>query len=314
MLEMLWPRPLPEGGTIGICSPAGPSPRVRLDNAVAHLEERGYKVVVGPNTLKRQDVRDYLAGTVEERLSDLNGLIHDERVDLILSARGGYGCAQLLDGIDWATLRERQLGIVGYSDVTALSLGAAAQAGMITYSGIMATAGDGFGEDSLDPWSAQSFFEAVGGHSELTRLESTPAWTVHRGPDTLTARLYPVCLTLVETLLGTPYMPDLTGAILLIEDVEERLYAIDRSLTQLRLAGILDKLAGLFIGSFNGVNEEHDFLLAAEVPKLAMEFTPESVAVVSGVAYGHIPHRFTLPVGAPVSVDMNRGAFWLERV
>lgn len=311
---MLWPRPLPEGGTIGICSPAGPSKREQLDKAVAHLEARGYRVIVAPNTLNRQTVRDYLAGTVEERLSDLNGLIHDARVDLILSARGGYGCAQLLDGIDWATLRTRQLGIVGYSDVTALSLGAASQAGMISYSGIMATAGDGFGEESLAPWSAQSFFEAVGGYNELRRHESDLEWTVHRGPGKISGPLFPVCLTLVETLLGTPYMPDLTGAILLIEDVEERLYAIDRSLTQLRLAGILDKLAGLLIGSFNGVSPEHDAVLAEEVPRLALEFTPESVAVASGVAYGHIPHRFTLPVGAPVSVDLSQGTFWLERM
>jgi muramoyltetrapeptide carboxypeptidase len=309
MLEMLWPHPLPAGGTIGICSPAGPSPQERLERAVRYLETQGYRVVVAPNTLKRQEIRDYLAGTVEERLADLNGLIHNERIDLILAARGGYGCAQLLDGIDWAALRERRLGIVGYSDVTALSLGAAAKAGMISYSGIMATAGDAFGEDTLDPWSARSFFEAVSGQSVLARPTSDPTWTVHRGPSTLTGRLVPVCLTLVETLLGTPYMPDLTGAVLLIEDVEERLYAIDRSLTQLRLAGILDQLSGLLLGSFNGVSPEHDALLAAEVPKLALELTPPEVAVVSGVAYGHIPHRFTLPVGASVEIDSAAGIF-----
>jgi muramoyltetrapeptide carboxypeptidase len=310
---MLWPRALPAGGTIGICSPAGPSPQERLSRAVASLEARGYRVVVAPNTLKRLETRDYLAGTVAERLTDLNGLIHDERIDLILAARGGYGCAQLLDGIDWAALRERRTGIVGYSDVTALSLGAAAQAGMVSYSGIMATAGDAFGEDTLDPWSAQSFFEAVGGQETLSRPESDPPWTVHRGPATITGRLFPACLTLIETLLGTPYMPDLTGAILLIEDVEERLYAIDRSLTQLRLAGILEKLTGLLIGSFNGVSPEHDALLAAEVPKLALELAPAHVPVASGVAYGHIPHRFTLPVGAPVEIDLTAGTFTFSR-
>ncbi len=309
MLAPLWPRPLPAGGTIGICSPAGPSPKERLDAAVVSLESRGYSVVVAPNTLKRQEVRDYLAGTPNERLSDLNGLIQNPKIDLILAARGGYGCAQLLDQIDWETLRERRLGIVGYSDVTALSLGAATRAGMISYSGIMATAGDSFGEDTLDPWSAQSFFEAVSGEKTQAKPAEDPAWVLHRGPENLSGRLYPMCLTLLETLLGTPYVPDLTGAILLIEDVEERLYALDRSLTQLRLAGILDRLAGLMLGSFNGVDEAHDALLKTEVPQIALEVCPLHVPVVSNVAYGHIPHRFTLPVGAEATIDVTSGAF-----
>jgi muramoyltetrapeptide carboxypeptidase len=310
MLSHLWPKPLPVGGTIGICSPAGPSPKERLDTAVVTLQTRGYQVVVAPNTLKRHETRDYLAGTAEQRLSDLNGLIQNPQVDLILAARGGYGCAQLLDRIDWNTLRERQLGIVGYSDITALSLGAAARAGMISYSGIMATAGDSFGENTLDPWSAQSFFEAVGGEKALVKPAEDPAWVLHRGPEKLAGRLYPMCLSLLETLLGTPYVPDLTGAVLLIEDVEERLYALDRSLTQLRLAGILDQLQGLMLGSFNGVDEAHDMLPETEMPRLALELCPAHVPVVSNVAYGHIPRRFTLPVGAEVQIDVESGSFY----
>lgn len=313
MLPTLWPKTLPKGGTIGICSPAGPSPKARLDAAVAHLESLGYRVVVAPNTLRKLAVRDYLAGTCAERLSDLNGLIRDERVDLILCARGGYGAAQLLDGIDWATMRARRVGLVGYSDITSLTLGALARAGLIGYSGIMATAGDGFGEDSLDPYSAESFFAAVGGETNLEKSPDDKPWALHRGPKTVTGPVVPVCLSLLETALGTPYVPDLTGAILVIEDVEERLYAIDRSLTQLRLAGVLDNLAALLVGSFNGVNPEHDALLEVEVPKLALELCPESVAVVSGVAYGHIARRYTLPVGGVCTVDLETGTFTLAR-
>ena len=313
MQPTLWPKTLPAGGTIGICSPAGPSPKVRLDSAVSYLESLGYRVVVAPNTLQKLDVRDYLAGTREERLSDLNGLIRDESIDLILCARGGYGAAQLLDGIDWVTMRARRVGLVGYSDITSLTLGALARVGLIGYSGIMATAGDGFGEDSLDPYSAASFFAAVGGSPILEKSPDDKPWTLHRGPKAVTGPVVPVCLSLLETALGTPYVPDLAGAILVIEDVEERLYALDRSLSQLRLAGILGKLSALLIGSFNGVNEEHDALLAREMPKLALEMCPESVAVVSGVAYGHIARRYTLPVGGVCTVDLETGAFTLAR-
>ena len=270
-------------------------------------------MIIAPNTLNRLEVRDYLAGTRDERLSDLNGLIASPEIDLILAARGGYGCSQLLDGIDWDLLRERRLGIVGYSDITSLSLAALARAGLIGYSGIMATAGDGFGETSLDPSSAASFFDAVGGKAVLEKSPDDPPWTLHRGPKTVAGPVVPVCLSLLETALGTPFVPDLTGAILVIEDVEERLYAVDRSLTQLRHAGILDSLAAVLVGSFNGVNPEHDAQLSVEVPKLALELCPERVAVASGVAYGHIPRRFTLPVGGGASVNLEAGTFTLLR-
>jgi muramoyltetrapeptide carboxypeptidase len=126
-----------------------------------------------------------------------------------------------------------------------------------------------------------------------------------RGP------LFPVCLTLLTSLLGTSYVPDLSGAILVIEDVHEELYAVDRALTQLRLAGVLNRLAAVLVGSFNGV-EGQDELLAVEVPRLVCEMTPETVPVASGVAYGHIPRRLTLPVGALASADFERSVVVVE--
>jgi muramoyltetrapeptide carboxypeptidase len=101
-------------------------------------------------------------------------------------------------------------------------------------------------------------------------------------------------------------VPDLTGAILVIEDVHEELYRLDRYLTQLRLAGILDRLAALLLGTFNGMGEQ-DEALKARVPQLAERMTPAHVAVASGIAYGHIARRLTLPVGASATVDLVAG-------
>ncbi|WP_309711556.1 LD-carboxypeptidase [Armatimonas sp.] len=202
--------------------------------------------------------------------------------------------------------------LVGYSDITALNLALAAH-GIISYSGIMATSGDGFGEDTLDPFSEANFFQAVQ-QKDLDFVQPADApLTVHRGGASVSGRLVPVCLSLLESLVSTRYVPDLTGALLLIEDVTEELYAVDRTLTQLRLNGTLAKLSGVLIGSFNGWKDERDEILAKHVPRLVLEMTPESVAVVSGFVYGHIPRRFTLPVGAQVSVDFASGTIHVSR-
>ena len=303
---MHFPRPFPSHGTIGIVSPAGVSSAEQIQRSVSVLTERGYRVVVGEHAADTGDL-PYLAGTDEARVADLNRFFADPEIDLILCARGGYGCARILDRLDYEVLARSPKPIVGYSDITALSLALAARAGVVSFSGIMATAGDGFAQTSLDSWSEASFFHAVGDHG-FPRVFAAPPdvpWTVHRAnTDTVTGRVYPVCLSLLVSLVGTPYLPDLAGAILIIEDVHEELYAVDRMLTQLRLAGLLDDLAAVLIGSFNGVSEEETARLAVDMPRLVQSMTSSAVTVASGIAYGHIPRRLTLPVGATGTIDL----------
>ena len=316
-LPYCWPRLLKPGGTIGVCSPSGPTKEADepLARTAAYFSERGYRVVIGPHAGDDASAsgKPYLAGEDADRAADLNCFLRDGEIDLILCARGGYGSMRVLDAIDYDAARRDPKPLVGYSDVTALSLALLARAGVISFSGIMATAGSGFGEDSLDPFSAQSFFEAVGEGALPRTLAGPPEgapWQVHRAPagNTLTGPLIPVCLLLLTSLIGTPFLPNLTGAILVIEDVYEELYAIDRFLTQTRLAGLFDTLAGILIGTFNGVPDQTE-TLEREVPRLCLEMTPPSVAVVSGVAYGHIPRRLTLPVGAVSTVDIPARSF-----
>lgn len=317
----LLPRPLRPGGTIGICSPCGPTQNAdeALRLAARLLWERGYKVVIGPNAGAEDSAagRAYLAGSDDARVADLNSFLANPEIDLILCARGGYGAMRILDRIDYEAARRDPKPLVGYSDVTALSLALLARAGVVSYSGIMATAGSGFGEATLDPFSAASFFEAVGEQAETgpRTLAGPPGdspWEVHRAPSsgkaTLNGPLVPVCLSLLTALIGTPFLPDLSGAILVIEDVYEELYAIDRYLTQMRLAGLLGDLAGILVGTFTGVPDQLE-TLRREVPRLCREMTPPTVAVVSGIAYGHVPRRLTLPVGAVATVQIDSRAF-----
>lgn len=272
--------------------------------------------MVAEHTHSRSLDYPYLAGTEDERLADLNSLIRNPDIDLILCARGGYGSGKLLDRVDFDALRADPKPLVGYSDITALSLGILACAGVVTFSGIMANAGHGFGQDTLDPWSEASFWQAVGPSPfprVMTRPEDDQPWAVLRGPagggTTVTGPVIPVCLSLLTSVWGTPYAPDLTGAILVIEDIHEELYGVDRCLTQLRLSGALDRLAALLVGSFNGLSPEENEKLQIQVPRLCGELTHGSVVVASGVAYGHIPRRLTLPVGAYATVDLEQGSF-----
>jgi len=317
MTPVQWPRRFPTAGTIGLCSPSGPSSQESIERAVAALEARGHRVVVAPHTAARHPELDYLAGTDQQRAADLNALFADETIDLILCARGGYGAARILDKIDYDTIRTNPKPLVGYSDITALSLALLARANTISYSGIMATAGDGFGEDTLDPFSEASFFDAVVHGPESVQMQpKDKPLTVLRpavdGNPEMSGILVPVCLTLLESLVSTPFRPNLDGALLLIEDVDENPYAIDRALTQLRLAGILDRLAGVLIGTFTGTPEQNA-RLADTVPKLVLSLVPESVPVVGNVAYGHVPCRLTLPVGAHTSIEPASGSFRFKR-
>ena len=316
--RLAWPRLLPLGGTIGICAPSGPigDPAV-LDTAVRHLVARGFRVVVASHTTGRDAAFPYLAANDAARAADLNALLTDPAVDLILCARGGYGAMRLLDKLDYEAARRDPKPLVGYSDITALHLALAARAGVVGFSGIMATAGSGLGEPDLDPFSESSLWAAVGEENGWPRVLASPEtaapWTIHRSPsnsgNVVSGRLFPVCLTLLTALAGTPFVPDLTGAILVIEDVHEDLYAVDRDLTHLRLAGLLENLAGVLIGSFNGMTEDEDALLRRGVPELVLAFTPPNVVVASDVAYGHVPRRLCLPVGASVQVNLSAQTF-----
>lgn len=308
-----WPTLFPANGTIGLCSPSGPSSPEAIERAVAALEARGHRVVVAPHAAARHPDLDYLAGTDAQRAADLNALFADNTIDLILCARGGYGAARILDKIDYDIIRANPKPLVGYSDITALNLALLARANTISYSGIMATAGDGFGEDTLDPFSEASFYDAVSKavDSEQVQPETEPLrWLrAPRDPEQpLSGHLIPVCLTLLESLVATQYRPSLDNALLMIEDVDENPYAIDRALTQLRLAGLLDPLAGVLVGSFTGTPEQNP-ILAEKVPALVCSLVPEQVPVVAGAAYGHIPRRLTLPVGAFATVDIAQGTF-----
>lgn len=314
--DYTWPRSLPKGGRIGICSPAGPSPVESLHTAAKNLEDLGYDVVIAKHAQSIHQEYAYLAGTIHERTNDLNTFFCDPGIDLILAARGGYGSAQLLPFLDYDAIRADPKPLVGYSDITSLSLGIFAQTRVVGFSGIMGTAGDGFGQASLEPFSARSFFSAVSPLDQptQTRFLDSPEGTQlvcmngRPTPSTLVGRLIPACMTLLVEAIGTPYLPDLKGAILILEDIDEPLYSVDRMFNHLRLSGHLDDVAAVVIGTFNSDTPSVNATLAEYVPSVANQFVPRHIPIITGYPYGHIPCRLTIPTGCTASISLPTGA------
>ena len=288
---MRLPPLLPAGARVALVAPAGPlSGPEELDTSIANARSLGWEPVPGANVLARHG---YLGGTDAERLQDLNAALADESVDAIWSARGGYGAMRLLPYVDWAALSRRPRALIGFSDVTALHAAASTRCGLVTYHAPTA-------RGALTEFSRTSLARAViEGSDPCGRAEG--ARTVRGGRTR--GRLVGGNLALLAALAGTPYAPDYDGALLVLEDVGEPAYRIDRMLTQLRLSGALSTIAGLVVGHFTQPAPGHELsphsldLLVAEAADVA------GVPAIVGAPLGHIDDQWTIPLGATARLD-----------
>ncbi|CAM3302101.1 S66 peptidase family protein [Rhodothermus bifroesti] len=286
-----FPRPLKAGARVAVVAPASPPQNVQaLEVGIARLEKAGLQIERG-RTLTAQ--RGYLAGSDVLRAEELNHYFRRPDIHAIFCARGGYGCLRLLPLLDYeAAIRMPKL-IIGYSDITALQLAVLAQAGVPGLSGPMVAVD----WPVLDTETEARFWElAQGATPDPLPLVGSAKLHVLR-PGDAKGPLVGGTLSVLVRLLGTPYLPDLTGSILFLEDVGEAPYRIDGMLAQLRLAGVLDRLAGVVLGQFTKSDpvSETPSLTLGEV--LEDYFGQASYPVVVGFPYGHQPQKNTLPIG-----------------
>jgi muramoyltetrapeptide carboxypeptidase len=254
----------------------------------------GVEVAAGPELLARQG---YLAGTDAERAGHLTRAMLDPGVGAVVAARAGYGCSRLLPRLDLEALAAAGKLLVGFSDLTCL-LNALASRGLVTVHGPMVLglpAADQASREDLaallsgrPPWPAQ-----LTGRALAPGLAQGPA----KGP------LMGGNLTLLCHLLGTPWFPELTGALLCLEETNEPAYRLDRCLTQLILAGVFDRVAGVALGSLCAEAEDPPELTQAAAERLAGLGLP----VVMGLPFGHGPKNRPLPLGALAELDGGAG-------
>jgi len=290
---MRFPPPLEPGSRVALVAPAGPlRDRADLDRAIANVRAFEWEPVVGEYVLERDG---YLAGTDAHRLADLNRFARDPDIDAVWCIRGGYGAMRLLDDVDYDAWRTHPKTLIGYSDITALHAAISRRAGLVTFHGPTARA-------ALTPMTTASFRDTVTqspGAFECSVYDD--AVTLHGGRGH--GRLVGGNLALVAALAGTPYAWDLDGAILVLEDVSESVYRLDRMLTQLRLTGSLERAAGIIFGQFTEIPDDAS---NADRPldRLLDEVAARAgVPAVRNFPLGHIDNQVTLPLGAAARLD-----------
>ena len=289
------PGRLGPGARVALVSPAGPIGPERLERALAMCAQLGFEPVVGRAALRRHG---YLAGQDAERAEDLNAVLADPDIDAIWALRGGYGAMRILDVLDFAPLKARPKAYIGFSDNTALHL-ALARAGIVSYHG--PHAGGAF------PPFTEQCFRRVLLSAEPPGVLPVPADTTVVGVSGGTAegRLTGGNLSLLAALSGTPYALDCRDAILFLEDVGEPTYRIDRALTQLRLSGVLDGIAGLILGQFTERRpSENDLALEEVLADFAVRLV---VPCIAGAPIGHVDENWCLPIGVRARLDAGAG-------
>lgn len=272
--------------TLALVAPSGALPDGLADRAARFFAARGWQVQAGESCFARET---RFAGPDELRLHDLQRFATDRGVDLVLSARGGYGLSRLLDAIDYEAIRRVGRVIVGISDFTAFNLAYLARAGGISFQG--PSAGD-FAAAAPEPFTVEQFFATLTSREHRVEFDG-------EGPDCdVRGTLWGGNLALVCALAGTPYLPRVSGGILFLEDVNEAAYRVERMLYQLLHAGVLARCRAVVLGDFTPVPAQptdNGYHLATAIAQLRARL---AVPVFTGLPFGHVPRKLTLPVGA----------------
>ena len=304
---ILKPRRLTAGDTVGLINPAGATfARSDLALVIETLAVLGLTAKPGEHVLDRYG---YLAGTDAARAADVNAMFADDTVSAVLAVRGGWGCNRILHLLDYDTIRAHPKLLMGYSDITSLLIAVYARCGMVTFHGPVGTS----------TWNQFSlgYFRRVVMEGEAVTFQNPTSpgdnlVQTHDRIDIITpgkARgvLVGGNLSVLAAMIGSPYLPSWKDVLLFLEDDSEPVYRIDRMLTQLRLAGVLQQLSGFIFGKCTncGPGEGYGSLTLDEV--FADHIAPLRIPAFAGAMIGHIENKFTVPVGIEADMDADKG-------
>ncbi|MEG1970564.1 MAG: LD-carboxypeptidase [Burkholderiaceae bacterium] len=281
---------------IGMVAPSGRLPNeAEADRAARFFTRRGWQVLAGESVFEH-DTR--FAGPDDLRASELQSFATDPRIDVVLSARGGYGITRLLHRFDYRAIAERAPILVGYSDFTAFNLAYLAQAGGVSFQGPSAV---DFAREAPQSETVEQFFAAI------ENAEHEVSFATEAPPLTVRGTLWGGNLAMVNSLLGTPYFPHVKGGILFLEDVNEPAYKVERMLLQLHQAGILEAQRAIVLGAFEPMAvmaSDYGFEMTEVLARLmAATATP----IITGLPFGHVPKKAMLAVGADARLSIKGG-------
>ncbi len=287
----VWPAPVSVNSRVALVSPSGPVRSARdIGAAEQNARDIGWLPVATANAGKKSA---YLAGADIDRASDLNSAFRDESIAALWCVRGGYGAMRILDQLDYDAFVRAPKALIGYSDITALHAAIASRCEVVSFHGPTAR-----GKHSS--FSRNSFVRAI-----IQHQNPCGAWpearTIRAG--TVRGRVAGGNLSLVASLIGTPYQIDLSDAILVIEDINEAVYRVDRMMHQLLLSGSLDKCAGIAAGDFTLPADDNDSA-DRSVDEVFSEIAERlGIPCLSGIPVGHIEDQWTVPLGADAELD-----------
>lgn len=311
---LLKPKRLAAGNTAALISPASATfESVDVQIAKESLEALGLTVRLGAHMLDRHG---YLGGDDKARAADINALFADKDVAAIHPIRGGWGSSRVLPYLDFDVMRRNPKVLLGYSDISALLLSVHAKTGLVTFHGPIGMGRwDAF---SIDYYKRVLFdgealtYRNKHDLSDRNALTQTEFRVQTITPGTARGRLLGGNLTVMTAIIGSPYLPDWDNAILFTEDVHEEPYRIDRMLTQLKLAGVLNRLKGFIFGSCHECAPGEGNYGALTLEEIFNDhIKPLGIPAWQGAMIGHQQPQWTLPEGVGVEIDATAGTIRL---
>ncbi len=303
-------RPLAPGGTVGVFAPSGPfENRSDVLRPVEWWESRGYRVRLTDSVWARQD---YVAGPAQARVDDLHSLLVDDEVDVIFCLWGGVGAIEMLPLIDYDLVASNPKAIMGFSDVTNL------HAALLKLSGLCTFHGPGFGSfgaTGREAFTLDSAADAMvkGGSGQVPRRPDDQ-YLRAIAPGRVSAPIIGGNLDTLNHLIGTPYELDLSGAIVLLEDVDLRTINFDVMFWQMRLAGMFDDVAGIVVSDLQGCGQPDPDVVADRSLEDVLEQHLGSlgVPVIYGLPLGHGPHLASIPLGVMATLDADERTLTID--
>jgi muramoyltetrapeptide carboxypeptidase len=296
-----------------LISPASYIDRKDIEDIEKALTKLGLKVKLGSHVLDRYG---YLAGTDANRAADMNAMFADPSVQAILAMRGGWGCNRILPLLDYSAYRSHPKILMGFSDITSLLIGIYARSGLVTFHGPT-------GQSTWNPFTVdyvkRILFdgEVLTLQNQLNRdnnLTTTLVRVETITPGKVRGKLAGGNLSVLAAMVGSAYLPSWKETILFVEETREEIYRVDRLLTQLKLAGILEQVAGFVFGQCTDCDrltrestqkDGQESLTLAQV--LRDHIQPLGIPAWYGAMIGHIKNKFTLPIGLEVEIDASQG-------
>lgn len=309
--RVIKPKRLAEGDTVGLVLPASAAfERDDVMIAKEQLEVLGFKVVIGDHAFDRHG---YFAGKDRDRADDVNRMFADDRIAGVVCYTGGWGAPRILPYLDYDLIARKPKVLIGYSDITALLNAIHQRTGLVTFHGPV-------GGSTFDPYTIENVRRVVMTAEPAGVLAPPPKKpndlidrtnrVLRISPGKATGRLAGGNLTLLAALMGTPYEVDTRDAIVFLEDIREELYRVDRMLTQLALGGKFTDAAGTVFGRCTECSYRGPSFSLEDI--LRDRFGGAGRPMISGLSFGHIEPKLTLPVGVMATLDGDAGTLSLD--